>query len=252
MPEELAFDQALRHRRQVHRHEGTAAPVGVVVDVPGEHLLACPALARDQDRDRLGGDLLGDPRHVAHRGGVPQHHWLVIPTRLLFTQPRQLAGRLELVERLRHARVQLGRREVLGDVVERPQVHRLDGDRDLLDHRDHDDADVGVLLAHLPEDLEAADAGHLHVEEHHVDRTGFHRPQRLLAGGDRDGAHAGGADDRLHRLPHAGIVVHDQDGRRPRHLLANSTATRTEPTPDSRRSWRERLPGSRAAARERR
>ena len=213
MAEQAALDQLVRDGGQVDRHERRGLPIAVLVDVAREHLLAGTALAGDEHGDGLGGELLRRLRQHAHRLRAAENHRLAIAARLLLAQPRQLAGRLELVERLHHPRVELGRREVLGHVVDGAEAHGLDRDGDLLHHGDHDDADVGVLLADLAQHLEARHARHLHVEEHHVDGAALERPQRLFAGSDGDGEHTRVADDGLHRLPHAAVVVGDEDCR---------------------------------------
>ena len=65
MAEELAFHQVLRDRPAVDGDEGTVLSGAGLVAGPGEELLACSALAGDQDRDVGGGDLSENPEHLA-------------------------------------------------------------------------------------------------------------------------------------------------------------------------------------------
>ena len=59
--------------------------------------------------------------------------------------------------------------ELLGDVVVRAQLHRLDGRLDVGDGRDYDDLDLVALLPDVPQHLEPADARQPHVEQHEID-----------------------------------------------------------------------------------
>ena len=64
--EQLGFEQGLGDRRAVDRDEGLARPVGLLVDVAGQHLLAGAALAGDQHRGLGAGDLFGELDHPLH------------------------------------------------------------------------------------------------------------------------------------------------------------------------------------------
>ena len=57
MAEELALQQVLGDRAAVDRHEGALDPLALVVDVPGDELLAGAALPADQDVGLGVGDL---------------------------------------------------------------------------------------------------------------------------------------------------------------------------------------------------
>jgi hypothetical protein len=132
------------------------------------------------------GALVGHGHQRRHRRRAARTR-PVSAHRHLVAQPGELARRPQLVQRLRDPGLQLAGREVLGEVVERAQPDGLDGDGDLLHHREHDDADVGVALANLPQHLEAADARELDVEEHDVHLGTAQGQEPLLAGGGGDG-----------------------------------------------------------------
>ena len=70
--------------------------------------------------------------------------------------------------------------EVLRDVVIGAVAHRLDRRVELLDHRDDDHLDVGIVLLGDLQHLEAADAGQADVEQHQVDVLLLHHLQRRL------------------------------------------------------------------------
>ena len=89
--------------------------------------------------------------------------------------------------------------------------HRLDRGLELLDHRNHDGLDVGVVLLDDLEDVETTDAREVDVEEHQIDVLFSHHQEAGLAG--RRPKHPvippqhGGQ-----RLAHPLVVVNDEDG----------------------------------------
>ena len=65
--EQLALQQALRDGRAVDRQERLVGPLAVLVDGPGDQLLAGAALAEDQHRHVLRGDPADRLVHLLHR-----------------------------------------------------------------------------------------------------------------------------------------------------------------------------------------
>ena len=64
--EQLAFQEAVRQRRTVHRHERPMCARTASMDIPSQDLLAGAALALDQNRgltDRDAFDGVQDPQH---------------------------------------------------------------------------------------------------------------------------------------------------------------------------------------------
>ena len=132
-------------------------------------------------------------------------------------QRQHLPVQILALARVADERAELVVVEVLGDVVIRAVLHRLHGGLDLVDGRDHDDLDQAVVFLDDPQDLEAADAGQADVEQHQVDVLAVEHGQRGFAA--RDAEHAVLAlEDRGQRIPHALVVVDDEDGLR---LLAH-------------------------------
>ena len=126
-------------------------------------------------------------------------------------QRQHLAIQILPLARVPHERAQLVVIEVLRDVVVGAVLHRLHGGLDLVDRRDHDDFDEAVVLLDDPQDLEAADARQPDVEQHQVDVFAVQDRQRRLAA--RDPQHAVLAlEDGRQRVPHALVVVDDEDG----------------------------------------
>ena len=70
----------------------------------------------------------------------------------------------------RHQQPQLGgARQRLLQVVERPQLHRLQRVVDRAMGGDHDDLHLRLILAQAPEQIHAAHAGHLEIGQHHLE-----------------------------------------------------------------------------------
>ena len=101
--------------------------------------------------------------------------------------------------------------EVLRDVVIRAVAHRLDRRVELLQRRDDDDFDVGVVLLDDLEDFEAADARQADVEQHQVDVLLLHHLEGRFAGGGAQHAVVA-LEHRRQRLAHPLVVVDDEDG----------------------------------------
>ena len=181
--EQLALHQVGGNGWEVHGDERTGPPVAPGVDVARQHFLAGAALTGHQHGDGLGGDLLRHLHHRAHPRRGPQHHGPADVRGLDVVQPLQLAARAELGQRLSYPGDQFGRGEVLGNVIEGAGVHRLHRDCDVLQHRAHDHADIGMALPHDPQRFQAAHPRHLHVEQHQIEGGGAHALQRLLARG---------------------------------------------------------------------
>ena len=59
--------------------------------------------------------------------------------------------------------------EVFGDVVVGPVLHRLNRGLDVVDGRNHQDFDQGIVLFDNAQHFETADAGQAHIEQHQID-----------------------------------------------------------------------------------
>ena len=216
--EELALHQVRGDGGKIDRHEGARLAIAAGVDVPRQDFFSGAAVPGDQHGHRLGGDLLGHLDDRAHPRGAAQDHGAAHVRRLDVVQPLELAPGPELRQRLAHARDQLGRGEVLGDVIEGAGVHRLYRDGDVLQHRAHDHADIGMALPHDPQRFQAAHPRHLHVEQHQIEGGGPHALQRLLARGSHRRLHPAFVEDEMDVLTQVRVVVDDEDVRCRRHL----------------------------------
>ena len=70
--EQLALEHVARDRGAVERVERAVGAVGRAMDDAREHLLAGAGLAREQDRDRCGGDAPGDREELGGLLGDPE------------------------------------------------------------------------------------------------------------------------------------------------------------------------------------
>jgi len=70
--EQLRLQQLARDRRAVDLHEGPPVARGMVVDRPGDEVLARAGFAADQHRDVHLGGLLDDPPDLLHPGAAPE------------------------------------------------------------------------------------------------------------------------------------------------------------------------------------
>ena len=113
-------------------------------------------------------DLLHQAHHGLHRRTRAGDELLVLGLHLRGQRLDAIAQVLSLAG-VAHERPQRVVVELLGDVVIGAELHGLDGRLDVGDRRDHDHFDLVALLAHLPQQLEAADARQPDVEQHQVD-----------------------------------------------------------------------------------
>ncbi len=155
----------------------------VVVDGLGHQLLARAALAEHEDvalRRRREPDELEDLLHrLALADDVVEGE--ALPELLL---ERAVLGREPpLLQPLADGEQHLLVLERLGDVVERPLAHGLDGALDRRVGGDDHHHQVGVVLADLPQHLQAVHAGEHEVEQDQVDLLALQHGERLLAGG---------------------------------------------------------------------
>ena len=92
------------------------------------------------------------------------------------------AGRsLHAANRRADAGNQLPRAEGLGDIVVGAQFQRLHLILFRVAHREHEDGQPGRQGAHAAQRLDAADAGHIHVEQDNVEAAGAQHLQSLFA-----------------------------------------------------------------------
>ena len=68
VPEQLAFEQIVRDRRHIDRHERTGLARAKLVDRLGDQFLARAAFTGDQYREIVAQDPRDHPEHALHRG----------------------------------------------------------------------------------------------------------------------------------------------------------------------------------------
>src|SRR5437660_10816923 len=74
--EQLAFQEAVRERRAVHRHERPMRTRATSMDVPRQDFLAGATLSLDQNRGLTDGDSFEGMEDPQHRGIVGDElHW---------------------------------------------------------------------------------------------------------------------------------------------------------------------------------
>ena len=181
------------------------------MDDARQQLLAGPRLAVDHDARVGRGDALGerhdlaDPRRVAD-GPIAE------PARFgdLAAQTAHLAQHATVAERALHARAQFVARGRLAQIIERALAHRVDRALDGGVAGEHDERNVDVALARP---LHQLDPGrprrHVQVGEHDVVGDLVERRQRRLCGRHLVD-HVIAAEQRLHQLGEARLVVDDQ------------------------------------------
>jgi hypothetical protein len=211
VPEELAFEEVLRHRGAVDGHEGPVLARALRVQRPRDEFLARAALAGDEDR-RLGvGDARDELAHLQHRLARAEDVFEALRSldRLsqafdLFAQRAVIEGALDRqgelvhVERLRHEVVRAG----------------TNGGDGRLHVRERGDDDDGHVLAARDEELAELDAAHprhVHVGHHDAEVVSLEAGDRVLGRVDRGDVVVPPAELHLEDLAHASVVVDDED-----------------------------------------
>ena len=153
------------------------------MDQPREQLLAGAALAEDEHGRRELRDLLHQLDDVARAAARTDDELAIVLLGDLFAQPHDVAVEILALAGVGDQRAHALEVEVLRDVVIGAVPHRLDRGVELLRARDDDHLDVRIVLRGDLQDLEAADAGQVDVEQHQVDVLLLHHLQRGLARG---------------------------------------------------------------------
>ncbi len=217
MAEQLAFDELLRNCGAVHLHERTRAPPAERVHASRNELFSGAVLPVDQHppvgRRRHRHLLAQLPHHIA----VPHHREPAVHMR---AEDAVLCLEPALPERVAHDQHRLLERQRLFDEVERPHFDGPHRRLDVAVAGDHDDRDVHVPLTQPFQGDEAVDSGEPDIEHDDVVR-GARRPLETgLAALHRIHLVAFVPQDTAQRTPHAGFVVHDENGGFHRELTS--------------------------------
>ena len=166
VPEQLALQQRVGQGRDVHGDERLLPPLAMLVQAPGNHLLARAALAHDQHRG-LG---IGDLRQLV----VELEHGRALAEQVFETARslHRLAERMDLLLELppfdrpaEDHRQQL-HFDRLGDEVVGPGANGGNGRLQAAEGRHHDHRHVGPV-GHQPRaELQPVHARHLQVGQH--------------------------------------------------------------------------------------
>ena len=211
VPEQLGLDQALREGGAVERDERGGAAPAVLPEGVRDQLLAGAALALDQHR-RVRRRHLADQREDLPQLPAPADELDrgLLADEFLLEQPvldAELAVLVGAVDE-DHQLVEL---VGLGQVVEGPVLHRLDGRLHGGLAGEHDDRRRRGVLPQLLHRREAVHARHDDVEQDHVEGPLAQQPERLPAvGGHLDGE-ALAAELALEQPAERLLVVDDQD-----------------------------------------
>ncbi len=211
--EQDALDQVLGQGAAVDRHERLAGALGAAVDRAGDQLLAHPALAQDQDRDRSLGGAFPQALDQAHRARGADQIGEGGVARGVLLQPVDLGRQLPHLQAVAHADDDpLGARR-LDEEVLGPGLHGLDHSVDAAARGQHhgrsrDPAGAGGL-----QEVQPTHVRHDQVEDHHVGRQARGQTvQRRLAPVRLHDREALALEHRLHQPALGGVVVDDQDG----------------------------------------
>src|SRR5208282_3635398 len=124
VPEQLALEKFFRERGAIDDDERLALAVAPSMDLPGDNVLAGPALAGEQNSRVARGGLARSLEQALHRGAAR------VEQRLLIDRAAQGAifGLKDPdVQRAIDGVLNLFKREWLGDIVVGAGLHRLDG-----------------------------------------------------------------------------------------------------------------------------
>ena len=187
--EELRFEQRLGNRRTVDLDERHVALRAAVMDGARHHLLAGSGLAGDQHRALGLRDELRALNHFLHRAAAADDAVLVEFRAAFADQVLTLRSEALMLERMADQRQQLFDLERLLQVIERAQLHRLDGalHRRVRRHHQH----LRPLrrrhrLRHLANQLEPRHPGHDVVDHEEIERLLEHLLLRPARGGRLD------------------------------------------------------------------
>ncbi|MNZ62863.1 hypothetical protein D3C78_809970 [compost metagenome] len=196
MAEQLRFQQMGGNRRTVDLDERAVAARAVVMQRAGDQLLAGAGFAIDQhDRQVHVGHVAFRLQHLAHHG-LQRHDRRRLADQRIQPGPPGIAAAIERqavlqllgFEGLVDQQLEFGQHHRLGQVIERAGLHRLHGALHVAVGGHHHHLDLGVLAAHLTDQLHTAQARQGIVGEQHVG---------MLAGECRQGLLSRPADQRF-------------------------------------------------------
>ena len=199
IPEQLRLDQRVRNRAAVDGHERLGARRAVVMNCPGEQLLARARLAEDEhvalDRRELAHHL---EQRLHNRGAADEIVKHRFRGRLL---GHHVAGPQHVIvlEGPFNLQQHIIKLDGLEQVVGRPGPHRRHRTVHRAECRDDDDRHLRGNALQMLQQRYAVHLRHAHVREHQVHRTLQHQRVRRLA---------------VRRLKHLVVLFAKQFGQR--------------------------------------
>ena len=183
----------------------------VAVDAAGDEFLARAALAGDHDRDIARGDLANDLEDFLHHAGAADDAFLVLVGIQHGLHPASRADARLRLQRALDEPEQFRRVERLHHIIVSAELHRLDrGLRGGVGgHENHQLPWIG--RADVLQRLEARQAVHAVVEQHHVGRLPLDSCHALVAARGFLHRITLRRQHAVERIAHLGVVIDDED-----------------------------------------
>ena len=181
--EQLRLEQRLGQRRAVHFDEVARRAVRVVMNRAGDELLARARLAPDQHGRVALRHLAHDAQHALQRLARADDAVEIVDVVLRVPQVVELVAHAPHLERLLDLHFHLFDLEGLLHVVERADLHRLDGRMHRSESGHQDDGGRRVQRLGRAQHIETVAAAHLQVAEHDVEVPFVKAFDRLVAVG---------------------------------------------------------------------
>jgi hypothetical protein len=211
--EQLVLQDLPRERAAVQGDERPLAPGGLLVNGPGDQLLAGAALPDDEDAGIGWGHGLDDGEDLPHLLRLPDHV-LVLGEALELLLELEVGGAdVVLLQRLGDQGLEALQVQGLGQIVVCAVAHGLHGRVHRRLARDHDELALDAALAHPGEQLEPVQLGHLEVGQDQTVPARLELFPRLLPIGGHLGGVAVLGEDHLQSFRDVLLVVGDQDLR---------------------------------------
>jgi hypothetical protein len=180
------------------------------VDRAGDEFLARTGLAGDQDGGAGRRDAFDQVEHPLHGRGPADNASAHAISRIA-AELGDFAAQRGLLQRPLQREEQLLRAERLVDVIERAQLHGLDGIVDGAERRHDDELRVRLQSRRRAEHVHAVHTRQVQVEQHQVVEFTIEGLQCVLAGGDCVHGVAFLPQQPREQLPHDLLVLHDED-----------------------------------------
>ena len=210
VPEQLRLEQLLGDRAAVDGDEHALGAAAAPVQGARDHLLARAALARDQDGAVGVRHALDHVEHAAQRRARADQVLVVVAPVELALEQAVLGLEAAVLDGLRREPAQHVVVGGLDRLLEEPVgagPQRLERGLRAAVAGDHDAGQVGLHLADLAHQLEPADARHLDVAEHEIDRLVRDELHGLARVARRRDLMARAREDPLHRFAVQLVVI---------------------------------------------